>query len=187
VSVKPGKDYSDIGHINVQKIFIDSTFFSNIQIVCKTPTGYRFIDGDSGRESAILPDTTSISSIINLNTDFKDDLISIRANQLIIYNLYNNIGVNGTASIPVTFLVSPNYPNPFNASTLIEYGLPESGPVKVEIFDILGRKIQTLVNETQAAGYHQVIWDGKDMPSGTYFYRIQAGDKSQTKKCLLLK
>jgi hypothetical protein len=54
--------------------------------------------------------------------------------------------------------VSPNYPNPFNASTLIEYGLPESGPVKVEIFDILGRKIQTLVNETQAAGYHQVIF-----------------------------
>jgi hypothetical protein len=97
------------------------------------------------------------------------------------------IGINDPEIPPTTFFLSPNYPNPFNASTMIEYGLPESGPVKVDIFDILGRKIQTLVDETQSAGYHQAIWKADNVPSGTYFYRIQTGEKSQTKKCLLLK
>jgi flagellar hook assembly protein FlgD len=59
--------------------------------------------------------------------------------------------------------------------------------VKVDIFDILGRKIQTLVNESQAAGYHQVTWKADDVPSGMYFYRIQTGNNTQTRKCLLIK
>jgi hypothetical protein len=100
---------------------------------------------------------------------------------------YTPSGINDNQSHPTTFFLAPNYPNPFNASTMIEYGLPESGPVQVEIFDILGRKIQTLVDETQSAGYHQLTWKADDVPSGTYFYRIQAGEKSQTKKCVLLK
>ncbi|MEE9552942.1 MAG: T9SS type A sorting domain-containing protein [candidate division Zixibacteria bacterium] len=89
--------------------------------------------------------------------------------------------------LPTDFILSQNYPNPFNASTLIEYGLPNSSDVTIEIFDILGRKVETLIQGEQQAGYHQVTWDASEISSGMYFYRIQAGKYVETKKMLLLK
>ena len=85
------------------------------------------------------------------------------------------------------FYLGSNYPNPFNASTLIRYTLPEPSDVIIQIYDILGRKIETIIDNKQPAGYHQVIWDAKDHSSGMYFYRIQAGEYSDTKKMVLLK
>jgi hypothetical protein len=80
-----------------------------------------------------------------------------------------------------------NYPNPFNISTVIIYSLPQASNVKIEIFDILGRKVETLVQGEQQAGYHQIVWDASDHSSGMYFYKIQAGEYSDTKKMVLLK
>jgi photosystem II stability/assembly factor-like uncharacterized protein len=91
------------------------------------------------------------------------------------------------SQFPFHFLLNQNYPNPFNPTTAIQYDLPRSADVKLEIFDILGRKIETLVNEKQAAGHHALIWDGQDKPSGEYFCKIQAGDFLQTRKMMLLK
>lgn len=88
--------------------------------------------------------------------------------------------------LPIHFSLSL-YPNPFNSSTTIEYNLPEAGLVTIDIYDILGRKVETLVNKEQPAGFHQVIWDAMDHSSGIYFNRIQAGDFTLTKKMLLLK
>jgi hypothetical protein len=88
---------------------------------------------------------------------------------------------------PDEFYLSQNYPNPFNAVTVIRYSLPEPSDVAIEIYDILGRRIETLVNEKQPVGYHHVIWDAKDRPSGMYFYRIQARDYTDTRKMLLIK
>jgi hypothetical protein len=106
---------------------------------------------------------------------------------LYFYMMAPRVGIDNPEAAPTAFFLSPNYPNPFNSSTLIEYGLPEPGSVKVDIFDILGRKVQTLVDGTQPAGYHQVTWKADKVPSGLYFYRIQAGEKTQTRKCLLMK
>ena len=79
------------------------------------------------------------------------------------------------------------YPNPFNATTTISYTLPETGLLTIEIYDILGAKVITLINERQEAGYYSYIWNAADMPSGIYFYKISTGDFSEVKKMSLLK
>ena len=95
-------------------------------------------------------------------------------------------------SRPTTFSVSRNYPNPFNPVTNFKVTLPEASHVKIEIFNILGQKVKTLVDKDMRAGIFIVDWDGKDdrgleVSSGVYFYRIIAGDFSDIKKMVLLK
>jgi hypothetical protein len=88
---------------------------------------------------------------------------------------------------PKTFLLEQNYPNPFNPSTTIRYQLPVASEVKLEVYDVLGKKIATLVNERQSAGSYQVVWNASGLSSGTYFYRLQAGSFVETKKMIMVK
>jgi hypothetical protein len=88
---------------------------------------------------------------------------------------------------PKTFLLEQNYPNPFNPSTTIRYQLPVASEVKLEVYDVLGKKIATLVNERQSAGSYQVVWNASGLSSGTYFYRLQAGTFVETKKMMLVR
>jgi len=90
-------------------------------------------------------------------------------------------------ALPTAFALSPNYPNPFNAGTTINYALPVAGDVRLQVYDITGRAVATLVNSAMPAGYHQVVWDAKGMSSGLYFLRIQAGEFAETKKMVLMK
>ena len=94
--------------------------------------------------------------------------------------------------IPESFSVAQNYPNPFNPSTEISYALPEAGNVNVEIYNILGQQVKTLVNEFQDAGSYTVTWGGDDqtgstVASGVYFYRVTAGQYKDVKKMVLMK
>ena len=88
---------------------------------------------------------------------------------------------------PNNFQLSQNYPNPFNPSTKIKYSIPRTANVVIKVFDILGKEIETLVNEEKTAGTYELTWTIANQPSGVYFYRIQAGDFIQTKKMILLK
>lgn len=93
---------------------------------------------------------------------------------------------------PLVFSLSQNYPNPFNPNTIISYTLAEDCLVKIIIYNILGQRVKTLVNETQRAGHRIVRWDGKDnkgqeVASGVYFYRIEAKDFIQSKKMVIIK
>jgi hypothetical protein len=88
---------------------------------------------------------------------------------------------------PNSFSLSPAYPNPFNSSTTISYDLPQQSDVVIAIYDLLGRKVETLIAGWQSAGSHSVVWDAKDASSGVYFYHIEAGDYEQTRKCVLLR
>ncbi len=90
-------------------------------------------------------------------------------------------------SIPKQTSLSVNYPNPFNAQTVISYELPIQSQVTINIYDILGRQVRCLQNGEQPAGYHQVIWDASDVSSGVYFYKLQAGNYSNTRKMMLVK
>ncbi len=90
-------------------------------------------------------------------------------------------------NLPDEYALIGSYPNPFNAKVIIEYALPEQSDVTIEIYDLLGRKVETLIQTEQQAGYYRVVWDAKDNSSGMYFYRIQAGDYSETKKMVLFK
>ena len=88
---------------------------------------------------------------------------------------------------PKDFALNQNYPNPFNPSTVISYQLSVISNVKLSIFDMLGREVATLVNEKKPAGSYAVQWNAMGMPSGIYFYRLQAGTYAETKKLILLK
>ena len=93
---------------------------------------------------------------------------------------------------PENFALHQNYPNPFNPITKIQYDLPESKFVNINIYDIMGRKIKSLVNSVQDAGYRSIYWDatndlGQFISAGTYIFTIQVGDFRQTKKMVLLK
>ncbi len=101
-----------------------------------------------------------------------------------------NIGmtsIDDSEPIPVDYSIEQNYPNPFNASTSIHYNLPRASHVTIDIYDLLGRKVETLLNEMQSAGHYRVVWNARNKPSGTYFYRIQTGDYIEMKKMVLLK
>ena len=89
--------------------------------------------------------------------------------------------------LPDAFKLSTNYPNPFNPATEIEFALPKSCPAKLEIFNILGQRVTTLVDRQMEAGYHKVTWDGARFASGIYLYRLQAGDFVESKKMMLVK
>ncbi len=89
--------------------------------------------------------------------------------------------------IPTTFYLKQNYPNPFNPTTRIEYGLPKAAGVSLEVFDILGRTVAVLEQGTQEAGIHTVSFDGKNLGSGIYYYRLKAGDFVQIQKMLLMR
>jgi hypothetical protein len=80
-----------------------------------------------------------------------------------------------------------NYPNPFNSQTTIQYNVPFEMQVTLEIYDILGRKIETLVDEYQSAGSYAVVWNADNFASGMYFYRLQAGEYSGTKRMTIIK
>jgi hypothetical protein len=102
------------------------------------------------------------------------------------------VGEEEHPAMPKTFVVSQNYPNPFNPITQIDYALPKDCNVKIDIFNILGQKVKTLIDEFQTAGLKIVHWDGKDdngqaCASGIYFYKIQAGEFSQAKKMVIVK
>ena len=90
-------------------------------------------------------------------------------------------------NLPVDYKLNQNFPNPFNPSTNISYQLPGSTNVKLIVYNILGEEIKVMVNEKQDAGVYQIKFDGTNLPSGEYFYRLEAGNFIETKKLVLLK
>ena len=93
---------------------------------------------------------------------------------------------------PLTYELFPNYPNPFNPETTIQYSLAVSGRVTLHIYNILGQRVRTLVDDVLEAGVHRVQWDGKDeggrnIASGVYLNRVRSGDFVQARKLLLLR
>ena len=90
------------------------------------------------------------------------------------------------------YALNQNMPNPFNPSTMIKYQLPESGDVKIVVYNLLGQEVRTLVHEYMDAGYHSIVWDGMDklgkqVASGIYIYRLSVADFVQSRRMMLLK
>lgn len=109
--------------------------------------------------------TTMLNVIMSISTDIEERIVPV----------------------PSNFTLFQNYPNPFNAMTVIRYSLPEPSYITIETFDILGRRVETLVQGEQPAGYHQAVWDTGDRSSGIYFCRIKVGDHIQSRKMVLIK
>jgi len=104
-----------------------------------------------------------------------------------------DVGKGSPSNLPTDFSLSQNYPNPFNATTIFEFAIPQAGQVSFELYNILGQKIRTLVDEQLSPGYKQVMWDGSNqrgetVASGVYFYKLKVGERfSEVKKMLLLR
>jgi len=94
------------------------------------------------------------------------------------------VGVNENH---ISFTLSQNFPNPFNNSTIINYSIPNEGLVTLKVYDVLGNEITTLVNGDQSIGNYEIEYDGSELPSGVYFYRLQSDSFVETKKMVLMK
>ena len=166
------------------------------------------IDFDSNSDNLLYMDTTIIfdSNIPSDNyetvqvslRDFHDNEKVYNIDQLQDLDLYQQVGIINTLSnnsfemSPHAFHLNQNYPNPFNPTTEIGYSIPENTFVSITIYNVQGKSIQSLVNQNQGAGFHQINWNGKDekgisMPAGMYFYTIQTEKFKDTKKMILLK
>jgi flagellar hook assembly protein FlgD len=89
--------------------------------------------------------------------------------------------------IPKEYALQQNYPNPFNPSTTINFSLPKQTQLKITVYNMLGEQIKTIANGSYEAGYHKVVMDAANLPSGTYIYRLESSDFVQVKKMILLK
>ena len=117
------------------------------------------------------------------NADFSVTL----ANQW-IEEMIGNLDVKyDEEKLPAVFSLHGNYPNPFNASTTIQYELKENSAITISIFNIHGKEIDMIVNDYQQAGEHSITWNGQYVPSGIYFIRLSSGEIVQTRKAVLLK
>jgi hypothetical protein len=90
-------------------------------------------------------------------------------------------------TIPTRYSLDQNYPNPFNPSTKIQYAIPTVQHVRLEVVDVLGREIATLVDGVEQPGYKSIEFAAASLPSGIYFYRLMAGSFDQTNKMIVLK
>jgi hypothetical protein len=105
---------------------------------------------------------------------------------------YVQASIAASAALPSGYALDQNYPNPFNPETRIEFSLPRAGQVDLSIYDVLGRKVRTLVFGPMEAGRHSTTWNGRDdngstTASGVYFYRLQADAEVFTRKMVFLK
>ena len=103
-----------------------------------------------------------------------------------------NSGPSGLYNIPLSFALYQNYPNPFNPITSIQYDLPSAGMVDISVYDMIGRKVKTLVNGIQNPGFKTIQWNAKNemnspVSAGLYFYTIQTDGFKETKRMILLK
>ena len=107
---------------------------------------------------------------------------------IIKYSTSQPSGVISTNITPSKFILNQNYPNPFNPTTLISYSLPSSGNVSLKVYDVLGKEVKTLVNGFQQAGLHSISFNASALPSGVYFYRMEAANRfTSVKKMILLR
>ena len=137
---------------------------------------------------------TSSVKLFDSNGNYLEDFIASGAGNLLTPNavvIRQNVSVSisegdNTSGIN-QFILKQNYPNPFNPSTQIEFSIPGPLHVKLEIFNMLGERMDVLVSQSMSAGEHSIEWNAEEVPSGIYMYRLTAGDRIESRKMVLLR
>lgn len=134
------------------------------------------------------PSVGTALAFADINGDSHLDLIIGVSGQPCVSVFYSTLtSIGDMANLPGKSFLAQNYPNPFNANTIIRYSLSKQAKVTIDLFDILGKKIETLEQGFKQAGNYQAIWDANKQPSGIYFYRINVDDYSESHRMVLLK
>ena len=163
-----------------QKIVVDG---QNISVTA-------WADGEAMPDTATysyeaLTTTEAPSFILVGVTD--DDSSSVQIDELWYNETPTGLGISDEAPIASRYELGQNYPNPFNPTTHIRFNIPETANAKLTVFNVMGEEVATLVNGVMQAGGHTVSWNAASMPTGVYFYQLESGNFSQTKKLLLVK
>jgi len=148
------------------------------------------ITTDGGNSWRIKDYRIPLPGVDKLEYNAKGDLFMISGASMIMVPSEKSFSpeINNTLNESVSeYYLSSNFPNPFNSASTIKYYIPSTSRVTIKIFNTLGEEIETLVDEIKPIGSYQVTWDAKDLSSGVYYYRIQAGSFGQTRKMILLK
>ncbi len=145
--------------------------------------GYVRVQNDTALVNAVYKDTINVA---------QRDSFVIRADAIILVEPFTGVEYQVNPSLPDKYDLSQNFPNPFNPTTQIRFALPSSGFVTLQVFDILGREVKTLISSNYHAGNYSIVWDGRNsegraVASGVYLYRVNVNNYVSTKKMILLK
>ncbi|NOG44385.1 MAG: T9SS type A sorting domain-containing protein [Calditrichaeota bacterium] len=168
--------------------------------IISSSSGYGFISpydtvkishGDSIKFK-IIPDTGSVIKNVWVDDDSIGPLneykfVNVNKDHSIFAEFEIATGIESKNKYPASYFLAQNYPNPFNPSTEISFGLKKASFVNLEVYNLLGKKVATLLEEKKQSGLHSVSFDGSNLSTGVYYYRIQAGNFTATKKMLLVK
>ena len=143
----------------------------------------------SARIDTVFPFVTVAKYLRFTITDLDTGSNQTAISECEIYALadHSSMSVSSTANRPSSFELNQNYPNPFNPSTTISFSLPTKSFVTLKIFDVMGKEVSDIVSEELLPGNYSQQWDASNMPSGVYFYRLQAGSFTETKRLVLMK
>ncbi|UCE25117.1 MAG: C10 family peptidase [Candidatus Zixiibacteriota bacterium] len=149
--------------------------------------------GATFASQSLLPVGERPGAVIAADLDSDGDLDLVTANtssqdiSILLNESATDIIQTSADELPRNFALYQNYPNPFNPATEIAFALPRAAQVRLDVFNVMGQRVTTLIDERRAAGYHSVIWNAVSSASGMYFFRIEAGDFSESRKMLLVK
>jgi hypothetical protein len=144
--------------------------------------GQNYIGTDHGLEIELNSEADVIVSGVS------DDISSIADDIVTISYAQDQSGTDySDHNLPGPIELMPAYPNPFNSQTIISYSLPTGSQVSLDIFDILGNNVATIVNEEQTEGFHKIAWNADGLPSGIYFYKLKTDSHSESRKVVLIR
>ncbi len=165
-----------------------------------TPDSLRYIGtniaGNWPQNVAMMNGQSTISGLVGIKPGFRfaenDSCFAIYTlfgpyDVMAAYGCDGPVSVEDDEVVPANYSLSQNYPNPFNPSTTIKYSIPQSSFVKIKVFNTIGQEVAELVNQELQTGNYEVTFDARNLPSGIYFYRLEAGKFVQTNKMILIK
>jgi len=170
--------------------YFEDVSFANANIGACVGLGGRIMKITITNGAATREWQTSGTTESLLSVSFFDENHGIAVGENGVIVITSNGGVTAVeeiSSTPAKFNLSQNYPNPFNPSTSIRFSIPQSGNVKLDVFNTLGQKVASILNEQMNAGTHSVEFDASELVSGVYLYRISAANYTQSKRMMLIK